>query len=70
MENRVVVTLNKGVDVDRFIDKMNSIGNSTEFVPNRKVEIANLKLDSLRNVDFIMTRDEMENLRKDPRVMI
>lgn len=67
-ENRVVVTLNKGVDVDRFIDEMNTIGNTTAFVPNRKVEIANLKPDSLRNVDFIMTRDEMERLKNDPRV--
>jgi hypothetical protein len=66
--NKVVVTLNKGVDVDSFIDEMNSLGNTSAFVPNRKVEIFNLKEDSLRNVDFVMTRDEMNLLEQDPRV--
>lgn len=66
--NKVVVTLNKGVDVDAFIDEMISKGSSSPFVPSRQVEIHNLKEDSLRNVDFIMTRAECEELRKDPRV--
>lgn len=66
--NKVVVTLHKGVDVDAFIDEMISKGTSSPFVPSRQVEIFNLKEDSLRNVDFIMTRAECEELRKDPRV--
>jgi hypothetical protein len=67
--NKVVVTLNKGVDVDSFIEEMNTQGNISPYVPSRSVEIYNLKEDSLRNVDFVMTRNEMEELRKDPRVL-
>jgi hypothetical protein len=67
--NKVVVTLHKGVDVDAFIDEMSSVGNNSPYVPSRSVEIYNLKEDSLRNVDFVMSRSEMEELKKDPRVL-
>lgn len=67
--NKVVVTLNKGVDVDAFIEEMNSKGNVSPYVPNRSVEIYNIKDDSLRNIDFVMTRSEMETLQQDPRVL-
>lgn len=67
--NKVVVTLHKGVDVDAFIEEMNSQGSVSPHVPDRIVEIHNLKEDSLRNVDFVMTKAEMEELRKDPRVL-
>lgn len=66
--NKVVVTLKKGVDVDAFIEEMNSVGNTTPYVPNRAVEIYNEKPESLRNVDFVMTRAEAELLEQDPRV--
>jgi hypothetical protein len=68
-ENKVVVTLHKGVDVDAFIDEMNSIGHASPYVPNRQIEIYNLKPESLRNVDFVMSREEMELLKQDPRVL-
>lgn len=68
-ENKVVVTLHKGVDVDAFISEMTSQGHSTPYVPQRAVEIHNLKPESLRNVDFIMSKEEMEQLKKDPRVI-
>jgi len=66
--NKVVVTLKKGVDVDAFIDEMVSIGNRTDFVPSRAVELYNEKPESLRNVDFVMTREEAFVLENDPRV--
>lgn len=66
--NKVVVTLKKGVDVDAFMAEMNSVGNSTPYVPNRAVEIYNEKPESLRNVDFVMTRAEAALLEQDPRV--
>ena len=66
--NKVVVTLKIGVDVDAFIDEMSNVGNVSPHVPNRAVEIFNLKEDSLRNVDFTMTLAEMEELLNDPRV--
>lgn len=67
--NKVVVTLHKGVDVDAFIEEMNGLGHVSQYVPERAVEIYNLKEDSLRNVDFVMTKAEMETLRNDPRVL-
>jgi hypothetical protein len=67
--NKVVVTLKIGVDVDAFIDEMSTHGNVSPHVPNRVVDIFNLKEDSLRNVDFTMTHAEMKELEKDPRVL-
>jgi hypothetical protein len=67
--NKVVVTLNEGVDVDGFILEMSEEGNISQYVPSRPVEIFNLKEDSLYNVDFVMTYTEMEELKKDPRVL-
>jgi hypothetical protein len=66
--NKVVVTLKKGVDVDAFMEEMSSVGNTTPFVPNRAVELYNEKPESLRNVDYVMTREEAELLQQDPRV--
>jgi hypothetical protein len=66
--NKVVVTLNKGVDVDAFIDEVISAGNNSPYVPNRAVELYNEKPESLRNVDFVMTREEADTLSQDPRV--
>jgi subtilisin family serine protease len=68
-QNKSVVTLNVGVDVDAFIEDMVSGTNHTEFMPNRRVELYNEKPDSLRNVDFVLTRQEAELLKQDPRVL-
>lgn len=66
--NKVVVTLKKGVDVDAFIDEVISTGNNSPYVPSRPVELYNEKPESLRNVDFVMTREEADTLAQDPRV--
>lgn len=66
--NKVVVTLKKGVDVDAFMEEMAGIGNTTPYVPHRAIELYNEKPESLRNVDFVMTRAEADLLRQDPRV--
>ena len=68
-QNKAVVTLNLGVDVDAFIEDMVSGKNHTEFMPHRAVELFNEKPDSLRNVDFVLTREEAELLKQDPRVI-
>jgi len=68
-QNKAVVTLHKGVDVDAFIEDMVSGTNHNEFMPGRRVELYNEKLDSLRNVDFVMTKEEAETLKGDPRVV-
>lgn len=67
--NKAVVTLKKNVDVDAFIEDMVSGRNHNDYMPNRPVELYNEKLDSLRNVDFILTRDEANKLRSDPRIV-
>lgn len=68
-QNKAVVTLNIGVDVDAFIEDMVSGNNHSEFMPNRRVELFNEKLDSLRNVDFVLTKEEANTLKGDPRVL-
>lgn len=67
--NKAVVTLKKGVDVDAFIEDMVSGTNHNQFMPNRRVELYNEKIDSLRNVDFVLTQIEAENLKNDPRIV-
>jgi subtilisin family serine protease len=68
-QNKAVVTLKKGVDVDAFIEDMVSGSNHNEFMPGRKVELFNEKLDSKRNVDFVLTRNEAETLKGDSRIV-
>jgi subtilisin family serine protease len=68
-QNKAVVTLHKGVDVDAFIEDMVSGTNHTEHMPGRRVELYNEKLDSRRNVDFVLTKEEAELLKSDPRVV-
>jgi subtilisin family serine protease len=68
-QNKAVVTLHIGVDVDAFIEDMVSGTNHNEFMPNRRVELYNEKPDSLRNVDFVLTRAEAELLKGDERVI-
>ena len=68
-QNKAVVTLKKGVDVDAFIEDMVSGNNHNEFMPGRGVELFNEKPGSKRNVDFVLTKEEANNLKNDPRVV-
>lgn len=68
-QNKAVVTLHKGVDVDAFIQDMVSGTNHSEFMPGRTVELYNEKLDSRRNVDFVLTKQEADQLKNDPRIV-
>jgi hypothetical protein len=65
---KVIVTLKEGVDVDAFIEEMSARGYVSPHVPERAVEIANLRPESLYNVDFYMDLEETNSLRNDPRV--
>jgi subtilisin family serine protease len=67
--NKAVVTLKKGVDVDAFIEDMVSGSNHNQWMPNRRVELYNEKIDSKRNVDFVLTQNESEQLKSDPRIV-
>lgn len=68
-QNKAVVTLHKGVDVDAFIEDMVSGTHHSEFMPGRAVELFNEKPDSRRNVDFVLTKPEADQLKNDPRVL-
>jgi subtilisin family serine protease len=68
-QNKAVVTLKQGVDVDAFIEDMVSGSNHNEFMPNRRVELYNEKIDSKRNVDFVLTKEEAALLSNDPRII-
>ena len=68
-QNKAVVTLKKEVNVDAFIEDMVSGTNHNEFMPGRRVELFNEKPDSLRNVDFVLTKDEANRLKLDPRII-
>lgn len=66
---KVIVTLKEGVDVDAFIEEMSTRGYTSTHVPDRAVEIADLRFESLHNVDFYLTLEETDLLRNDPRVL-
>jgi len=66
-ERKTVVTLHKGINAEEFLDHMTST-YGTDAIPARKVEIYNEKPDSVSNFDFVMTRQEAEILKQDPRV--
>ena len=62
-QNRCVVTAEKGVDVDGLMEDIVS-----GKVLGRRVEMWNEKNESERNFDVILTREEVEILKQDPRV--
>lgn len=65
---KTTVTLHKKVDADMFMQEMNQVGNISPYVPNRSVEIFNERPDSISNIDFVLTYEEAELLKNDPRV--
>lgn len=68
-QNKCVVTVRRGVDIDSLMEEITSSGSTTEYVPSRAVEMYNEKQDSLRNFDVVLTREEAERLKLDPRIM-
>lgn len=68
-QNRCVVTAKKGVDIDALMEEITSLGGNTQYIPQRAVEMWNEKLDSERNFDVVLTRQEAELLKQDPRVV-
>ena len=58
-QNRAIVTLKKGVDTELFVNEMLDAG----------YELYDEKPGSKRNFDFIMTREQSNELKNDNRVM-
>lgn len=61
-----VVTVKNKSDVDSFYDDMDS-ENGTDYIPNRKVEIAQLREIS-RSTHYLLTEEESQKLKNDSRV--
>jgi len=68
MEREYIVSLNRDVDYDQFWTEMETtvIGHPT--IPERAVDIVNARPLSQRNCHYALTDEEVEQLRKDPRV--
>lgn len=62
-QNRSVVTARKSADVDALMDDITS-----GRLLGRKIEMHNEKNDSISNFDVVLTMDECEILKSDPRV--
>jgi hypothetical protein len=67
MEHIYVVTLKDCSDLNDFYEDMETPGGNL-YIPNRKVE-CNLRRSISRNTNYILTEDESEILKKDPRVL-
>lgn len=61
-----VVTVKNKSDVDSFYDDMDS-ENGTDYIPNRKVQIAQLREIS-RSTHYLLTEEESQKLKNDNRV--
>jgi subtilisin family serine protease len=61
-----VVTVKNKSDVDSFYDDMDS-ENGNDYIPNRKVEIAQLREIS-RSTHYLLTEEESQKLKNDNRV--
>ena len=62
-----VVTVKNKSDVDSFYDDMDS-ENGTDCIPNRKVQIAQLREIS-RSTHYLLTDEEAQKLKNDNRVL-
>lgn len=67
MEKEYAVIVNKGIDLEAF-DAELAASTGDDAIPNRSVEIANARLGSRRMTHWMLTDEEAEALRKDPRV--
>lgn len=66
-EKEYIVSLNKGVDYDRFNQEMIASTGAGD-IPNRGVEVANARPGSQRNTHYMLTDEEAIALAKDSRV--
>lgn len=67
MEKEYIVGLNKGVDAQQFnLDMISSTGSGA--IPQRNINVANARPLSQRLTHYMLTDEEAEQLRNDPRV--
>ena len=63
-----VVSLKKDVDYDAFWAEMENPTSGLTFVPDRRIDIVNERVGSLRSCHYALTDEEANILRNDPRV--
>lgn len=68
MLKEYIVSLNRGVDYDRFWDEIENLSQEDNFIPTRRVDIVNNRDGSTRSCHYALTDDEADKLRKDPRI--
>lgn len=68
VEKEYVVVVNRGVDIDAF-DAELAASTGEGPIPNRSVDIANPRLGSNRMTHWMLTDEEAETLKSDPRVL-
>ena len=67
MEKEYIVTLKRRGDLKSFYDDMETLGGS-ETIPDREVELKDRRSIS-RNTHYLLTEEEVEELKKDDRVL-
>lgn len=64
--NEYIVTLKNYDDLEQFYQDMETEGGNL-YIPNRQVQVTHKRLIS-RNTNYMLTHDEAEQLRQDPRI--
>lgn len=68
MEKEYIVVVHRGIDLEAF-DAELSASTGEGPIPSRSVDIADPRVGSKRMTHWMLTDDEAEELRKDPRVL-
>jgi subtilisin family serine protease len=63
-----IVSLKKDIDYQQFWDQIENESQEDGFVPSRRVEIFNNRDGSLRSCHYLLTDEEAQILKNDPRV--
>lgn len=64
-----IVTTKSLEDTDLVWDDLTVEGHSTEFIPERKVEVADERPLNIYNTTYFLNKEEAEALKLDPRVV-
>ena len=66
---KYTVTTNSAKDTDLVYDDLVSSRSSSESVPNRSVSVSNERPSNPYNTEYLLTQEEAELLKNDPRVV-
>lgn len=63
-----IVCLHEGIDYEGFWSEIENDGTPSEYIPDRSVDIVNARPGSLRSCHYLLSDEEAEQLKNDPRV--